>query len=126
MSILNYSAAMKKLAAIFYRQENGAQPVRDWLLSLTDDDRRIIGRDIATVEFGWPVGMPVCRSLGHGLWEVRSTIRNGRLEVRLYFVVHQGQAVLLHGHTGKDTQKRGITQARERLTDLLARMERRS
>lgn len=112
---------MKKLPAAFYRTSNGAQPVRDWLLALPLDDRKLIGGDIAAVEFGWPVGMPACRALGNGLWEVRSTIRDGRVEARIYFTVHAGQAMLLHAHTGKDAQQREIRTARERLTDYLAR-----
>ena len=50
---------LKRLPAAFYRLASGKEPVREWLLSLSDDDRRIVGGDIATAEFGWPVGMPV-------------------------------------------------------------------
>jgi phage-related protein len=56
----------------------GAEPVRDWIKSLSADDRKVIGADIQTVEFGWPIGMPLCKSLGGGLWEVRSNITDGR------------------------------------------------
>ncbi|MFV3130040.1 type II toxin-antitoxin system RelE/ParE family toxin [Niveispirillum sp. KHB5.9] len=90
-------------------------------MSLSEGDRRIIGQDIATVEFGWPVGMPVCRSLGQGIWEIRSTVSAGRVEARLYFAAWEGNAVLLHGHTGKDLQQRAIAVARERLADFMAR-----
>ena len=59
----------KILPAIFYRTAAGSEPVRDWLKGLSRDDKRIVGQDIATVEFGWPVGMPHCRSLaGVRLW----------------------------------------------------------
>ena len=57
---------LKKLPARFYRSETGTEPVREWLASLSKADRRIIGVDIATVEYGWPVGMPTCRPLGRG------------------------------------------------------------
>ena len=63
---------LKKLVAIFYRSSTGKEPVRDWLKALPDEDRRMIGKDIATVEYSWPVGMPLCRALAGGLWEVRS------------------------------------------------------
>jgi len=43
-----------------------------WLLDLDEKDRRLIGYDIATAEFSWPIGMPLCRSIGFGLWEIRS------------------------------------------------------
>jgi len=55
---------LKKIPATFYRTANGAEPVRDWLLKLDPADRKIIGVDIAVVEYGWPVGMPTCRPLG--------------------------------------------------------------
>lgn len=114
--------AMKRIAAVFYRAENGTQPVRDWLLTLDRDDRRIVGEDLMTVEFGWPVGMPVCRPLGAGLHEVRSTIQNGRVEARVYFTVAEGQAILLHGAAGKSGQDRAIALARQRLADYHRRI----
>ena len=52
----------------FYASELGAEPVRDWLKQLAAADRRRIGEDIKTVQFGWPLGMPVVRNLGGGLW----------------------------------------------------------
>ena len=62
----------KRVQAIFCRTEAGGEPVREWLKSLPSrEDRKRIGEDIKTVEFGWPVGMPVCRSVGGGIYEVR-------------------------------------------------------
>ncbi len=52
---------LKKLPAAFYGTAGGNEPVREWLKGLNDEDRRAIGQDIATAEFGWPVGMPLCR-----------------------------------------------------------------
>jgi hypothetical protein len=57
----------KKLPAFFYEMPKGNQPVREWILELSPEDRKRIGRDIQKVEFGWPIGMPYCRSLGSGL-----------------------------------------------------------
>lgn len=51
---------LKKVPAVFYQTKLGAQPVRDFLLQLPRDDRRIVGNDIATVEYGWPIGKPTC------------------------------------------------------------------
>jgi phage-related protein len=62
----------KRIPAIFFRTEAGGEPVREWLKSLSRADRKQIGTDIMTVEFGWPLGMPVCRPLGHALYEVRT------------------------------------------------------
>lgn len=92
---------MKRLPAVFYRSETGAEPVRDWLKSdeISADDRRRIGEDIKTVEFGWPVGMPTCRALGGGLWEVRSSLK-GRI-ARILFCIDDGCMVLLHGFIKK-------------------------
>ena len=61
---------MKKIPALFYENSNGKKPVRDWLLKLSEDDRKIMGEDIATVEYGYPVGMPTCKPLGNKLEEV--------------------------------------------------------
>jgi phage-related protein len=93
----------KKLVARFYQTGLGAKPVREWLLSLSEHDRRTIGFDIQTVEFGWPVGMPVCRPLGQGLWEVRSDLSGNRIS-RVIFCIRQGEMVLLNGFV-KKTQK---------------------
>ena len=94
---------LKKLPAIFYRTMMGAEPVREWLQELPTEDRRVIGFDIATAEFGWPIGMPLCRSLGGGLWEVRSHLIHGRI-ARVIFCVSAGHMILLHGFV-KKTQK---------------------
>ena len=77
----------------------GAEPVRDWIKSLSVNDRKVIGADIQTVEFGWPVGMPLCRSLGGGLWEVRSNITDGI--ARVIFFLHLGKLVILNGFVKK-------------------------
>ena len=94
---------LKRLPVRFYRLPSGAEPVRDWLTELPEADRRIIGRDIASLEFGWPIGMPLCRSLGDGLWEVRSSLTHGRI-ARVIFCVGEGFMTLLHGFVMK-TQK---------------------
>ncbi len=74
--------------------------MREWLSGLDAQDRRIIGEDIRTVEFGWPVGIPVCRPLGRGLFEVRSAITKKRIS-RVLFSIHGGKMVLLHGFIKK-------------------------
>jgi phage-related protein len=82
---------------------SGRSPVREWIKGLRLADRKIIGEDIKDVEFAWPIGMPLVRSLGQGLWEVRSTLTQGRI-ARVLFCVHGGQMILLHGFI-KKTQK---------------------
>ena len=90
----------KKLAASFFETAAGAQPVREWLLAMSDDDRKVIGDDIATAEFGWPVGMPVCRPMGGGLFELRSGLTGNRI-ARVLFCTTKGHLVLLHGFEKK-------------------------
>ncbi|NIJ41429.1 phage-related protein [Parvibaculum indicum] len=97
------STPVKRIPAIFYRTGRGAEPVRDWLKGLNKADRLLIGADIKTVEFGWPIGMPTCRPLGDGLHEVRTNLTNGRI-ARVIFFVRRGKMVLVHGFI-KKTQK---------------------
>ena len=93
----------KRLPARFYCTLSGHEPVREWLKKLPVADRKIIGEDIKDVEFSWPVGLPLVRSLGRGLWEVRSGITDGRV-ARVIFCVDHGEMFLLHGFV-KKTQK---------------------
>ena len=93
----------KKLPAFFFESALGSRPVREWVLGLTLEDRKLVGRDIQKVEFGWPLGMPYCRSLGNGLWEVRIGLTDGRIG-RVIFCVARERMVLLHGFV-KKTQK---------------------
>jgi phage-related protein len=94
---------LKKVAAVFYQTNLGAQPVRDFLLGLSSEDRRIIGNDIAAVEYGWPIGKQTCAPLGLGLWEVRSSLMSNRI-ARVIFTLHDDRMWLLHGFI-KKTQK---------------------
>ena len=76
----------------FYRTEAGTEPVLEWLRGLAKEDRRVIGSDLMRVQFGWPIGMPLVRSLKDGLWEVRSTLPSQRI-ARLILCFHQGTLV---------------------------------
>jgi phage-related protein len=109
----------KRIKVSFYRSASGTEPVRDWLMKLSREDRLVIGTDIKTVEFGWPVGLPVCRSLGDGLWEVRSTLRN-RI-ARVLFCIEGGVMWLLHGFIKKQqkTPAGEISIAHKRMREIL-------
>src|SRR5687768_8374219 len=88
------------LSVRFYRTATGKEPVRDWLVEhVSLGARKAIGTDIKTVQFGWPIGMPVVRKLKPGLWEVRSTIPEGI--ARVLFTVVGADMVLLHGFVKK-------------------------
>lgn len=93
----------KSLPVRFFANTTGNEPVRDFLLELSIEDRRTVGIQIAKIEFGWPIGMPVCRLLRDGIYEVRANISNGRI-VRVLFTPIDGEAVLLHAFI-KKTQK---------------------
>ena len=111
-------ARPKRLPAVFFRTETGAEPVREWLKGLSRKDRLTIGEDIKDVEFSWPVGMPLCRSLGEGLWEVRTRL-DDRV-VRVFFCVSGELMVLLHGFIKKSrrTPKDDLDLARRRKREL--------
>jgi phage-related protein len=87
----------------FYRSSTGREPVLEWLRSLDREDRRTIGLDLMRVQFGWPIGMPLVRSLKDGLWEVRSSLPSQKI-ARLILCFHQQTLVVLHGFI-KKTQK---------------------
>ncbi len=76
--------------------------MREWLKELDHPDRKAIGEDIKDVEFSWPIGMPLVRSLGRDLWEVRSGLPRGRI-ARVLFCLEEGR-MMLHGFI-KKTQK---------------------
>jgi phage-related protein len=86
---------------------------------LPRDDKRSIGRDIAKMQFGWPVGLPLCRPLSAGLWEVRSSLPSKR-EARVLFGFHEGMLVALHAFIKKaqKTPQEELALARERLKEL--------
>ena len=92
----------KRIRAVFFRTEAGGEPVREWLLGLPSrEDRRLIGYDIETVEFGWPVGMPVCRPLEEGIHKIRTDLPQNRTARVLFYVDKLGRMVLLHGFIKK-------------------------
>jgi len=115
----------KRITARFYRTPAGNEPVRDWLLGLESVDRRIVGEDMATVEFGWPIGMPTCRPVGNqGVREVRSTIRHGKVEARVYFGIDDDKMILLHAAQKKPArQQDDIATAESRWSDYKRRKE---
>ncbi|HEX8212953.1 MAG TPA: type II toxin-antitoxin system RelE/ParE family toxin [Longimicrobium sp.] len=109
----------KRVPARFWKSRTGVEPVRDWFQSLSREDRRTIGTDIAMVEFGWPVGMPTCRAMGGGLLEVRSDLEDKRT-ARVLFCFADGQMVLLHGFIKKSekTPKEEPELARKRKREM--------
>lgn len=107
---------------VFYRLDSGREPVREWLRNLDREAKKAIGDAVKTLQFGWPLGMPLVRKLGPDLWEVRSRMNQGI--ARVLFTVVARQIVLLHGFV-KKTQKmpgRELALARRRFNDLRSEM----
>ena len=103
----------------FYRTDVGSEPVMEWLRSLDRGDRRVIGLDLMRVQFGWPIGMPLVRSLKNGLWEVRSTLPSQRI-ARLIVCFSQGTLVVLHGFIKKTrkTPMEDLALAKRRMKEV--------
>jgi phage-related protein len=110
----------KKITVFFFQSDTGKMPVRDWLLGLSAEDKKIIGEDIKTVELGWPVGMPVAKPLGDKLFEVRSVLKNGD-RARIIFTIYKSLMILLHGFIKKTkkTRKRDLELAKTRMRKFL-------
>lgn len=105
----------------FYATELGSEPVREWLKLLPAGERRTVGEDIKTVQFGWPLGMPLVRNMGGGIWEVRIRLEN-RI-ARVLFVLEGSTMVLLHGFIKKSqaTPQADLDLAKDRLKQLRRR-----
>ena len=106
------------LDVAFYRTNAGNEPVRAWLKSLRKEDRKIIGTDIKTVQYGWPLGMPLVRKIEPRLWEARSRITDGI--ARVLFTVVEDKMVLLHGFVKKSQKMplKELATAKRRLGNL--------
>lgn len=89
-----------KIEIVFYQTEAGNAPVRDWLKALDETSRREIGLDLQRVQYRWPVGMPLCKAMGQGLWEVRTSLSNKTI-ARVLICFHDGLLWALHGFIKK-------------------------
>jgi phage-related protein len=107
-----------RLKVNFFRTEHGTEPVREWLKSLSPDEMRVIGEDIKTVQYGWPLGMPFVRKMEPGLWEVRSKL--GDRISRVLFTINNDRMILLHGFIKKSekTPLDDLNLARQRLAKM--------
>lgn len=91
----------KVIHSEFYKTDAGNEPVREFLRKkLMPEERSAVGKDIRTVEYGWPIGMPVCKDLKNGLLEVRT--RLGARTCRVLFAIYGNRMILLHGFVKKD------------------------
>lgn len=86
----------QKIELVFYRSAMGNEPVRDWLVDLPAEHRRLVGRDLMRVQYRWPIGMPLVRPMGRGLFEVRTDLPD-RTIARVLFCFQAGELYALHG-----------------------------
>ncbi|MDR3424837.1 MAG: type II toxin-antitoxin system RelE/ParE family toxin [Alphaproteobacteria bacterium] len=112
---------LKPISLVFWKSAAGREPVREWLNELSRNDQRTIGHDIAKVQFGWPIGLPVCRPLSRGLWEIRSSLPSKR-EARVLFGFHEGKVIALHAFIKKtrETPPEDLAIGRQRLKETTA------
>ena len=113
------STTPQKTPLHFYRSTGDREPVREWLRALDEPDRQAVGRDLMRAQWRWPVGMPLCRAMGQGRWEIRTNLPSGRI-ARVLLSLHAGSLVALHGFI-KKTQKTPVEElalARKRQKEL--------
>lgn len=105
---------------IFFRSEKGAEPVREWLKELPEGERHAVGKDLLRAQWCWPVGMPLCRPMGGGLWEIRSDLPTKRT-ARVLLCVYEEHLVALHGFIKKTrtTPDEDLALARRRQKELI-------
>ena len=110
--------SIPRLRVAFFQTEAGREPVREWLKALPRAERKTIGEEVKTVQFGWPLGMPLVRKMEPDLWEVR--VRLGDRIARVFFTVEEDVMVLLHGSIkkGQKTPRKELDLARKRLAQV--------
>jgi phage-related protein len=110
----------QKVPLIFFRSGRGTEPVREWLKELPEAERHAVGRDLLKAQWRWPVGMPLCRPMGRGLWEIRTNLPTQRT-ARVILCSYQEHLVALHGFIKKTqaTPDEDLALARRRQKELM-------
>jgi len=111
----------RKIPLVFFRGDGGSEPVRDWLRGVDAADRLAVGQDLMRIQWRWPVGMPLCRPMGQGLWEIRTGL-TGHRTARVMLCLDDGALVALHGFIKKTraTPAGELALARKRMRELKA------
>lgn len=106
----------------FYSTKQGNAPVREWLKSMSAQDKKRVGEDIKTVQFGWPLGMPLVKHLDADIWEVRVNL--SKSIARVLFVLNKSSMLLIHGFIKKQrkTLKSDLDLAKDRVKKLRGRL----
>lgn len=112
-------SAARKIELVFYRSAAGSEPVRTWLGGLPTDNRHAIGMDLQRVQYRWPVGMPLVKPMGQGLFEVRTDLPDKTI-ARVLICFHRGELYALHGFIKKSqkTPPADLNLARERRKEI--------
>jgi phage-related protein len=99
---------------VFYRTEAGRELVREWLKTLSVEEQKHIGKELAKLQFypRWPAR--TAKFLRDGLWELRVSLKKG--EARVLFFEDQNNLVLVHGFW-----KKSQTTPKEILNEALKR-----
>jgi phage-related protein len=108
-----------KVPLVFFRTTSGAEPVREWLRTLAEAERHAVGKDLLRAQWRWPVGMPLCRPMGDGLWEIRTDLPTRRT-ARVLITYFGNRLVALHGFIKKTrtTPNEDLELARKRQKEL--------
>jgi len=111
----------KIIEVVFFRTESGNEPVREWIQSLPKSEKKVIGEDIRTVEFDYPIGLPLIGKIEKSLWEVRSKFKDGI--ARVIFTIYDKKMILLHGFKKKTQKLSGhdLHLARQRLKEHMSK-----
>jgi phage-related protein len=112
-------ASPQKIPLVFFRAAGGSEPVREWLKGLEEAERHAIGKDLLRAQWRWPVGMPLCRPMAGGLWEIRTDLPT-RKTARVLICLCRGHLVALHGFVKKTraTPDEDMAIARKRQKEL--------
>jgi len=110
----------EKIPLIFFRSGRGTEPVREWLRELPEAERQAVGKDLLRAQWRWPVGMPLCRPMGNGLWEIRTDLPTKRT-ARVMLCLYRGHLVALDGFIRKPraTPDADLALARKRQKELM-------
>jgi phage-related protein len=110
----------QKIPLIFFRTAAGSEPVRDWLKALPTSERQAIGKDLLRAQWRWPVGMPLCRAMGNGLWEIRTDLPTKRT-ARVLPCLYRSHLVALAGFIKKTraTPDEDLALAQKRQKELM-------
>ena len=96
---------MPQTEVVFYKDEDGTVPVRDWLQAFQQSNRRAFAKCVARIQrladLGHELRRPEADLLRDGIYELRAKYSHVQYRV-LYFFSGRTTAVLAHAITKKD------------------------